>query len=182
MSDDDLRDDPRVRQVLELAAKGTSELNVPWELRDAVQWCIASELVKLQRAALVVQSPFPDGWLKAPDILMVIPPDESRENEAANWLLLTPRGGKELLRLRLATETPPPSRTKADKPATANERMAAMLQADPNLADLTANQWAAKLGCTAANVKQSKTWDTIRNIRLMQKAERATKDRGKRVR
>ena len=63
------------------------------------------------------------------------------------------------------------------KPASVNQRMAAMLQSDPSLADLPASEWAQKLGCSAAAVKQSETWkEPIMKLRAIQERERAERD------
>jgi hypothetical protein len=67
----------------------------------------------------------------------------------------------------------PSNKKRGKQSASVNERMAAMLQADASLLDWTALQWANKLGCTDAAVKQTQTWTkTIRTARAMQKAEK----------
>lgn len=70
------------------------------------------------------------------------------------------------------------NRAVKSKAETVNERMAAMLQADPSCLAWSARKWAAALACTAAAVKQTATWKTtIRNARAMQQADRATRRR-----
>jgi len=67
----------------------------------------------------------------------------------------------------------PPKQTRA-KPATVNERMAAMLQEDPLRFGWPATKWATALEVTAAAVKQTPTWTkTIRAARALQAPDRA---------
>ena len=61
------------------------------------------------------------------------------------------------------------------KHATVEERMAKMFQDDPERVSWPARKWAITLDCTAAMVKQTKTWKTIMTMRALLKAERANR-------
>lgn len=66
------------------------------------------------------------------------------------------------------------------KGGTVNQRMAEMLLADATLIELSATQWAVKLGdCTDGAVKQTPTWKKICDTRRAYEAERAARDKGK---
>lgn len=63
-----------------------------------------------------------------------------------------------------------------------NARMAAMLLADATLIELSATEWATKLGdCSDGAVKQTQAWQKIMDARAIQKSERREKDKGKRL-
>jgi hypothetical protein len=93
------------------------------------------------------------------------------------WLKEVRQQVEQALRERPAAKQParpPRGASSTGKRPSVNDRMAAMLQEEPTRTDWTAEQWATKLGCSAAAVKQTFTWKkTIRAARALGQASRA---------
>ncbi|MFO0845860.1 MAG: hypothetical protein U0797_26340 [Gemmataceae bacterium] len=77
------------------------------------------------------------------------------------------------------TGQPVTGRPKKEAGVSVNDRMAAMLNADPvGRLWWTATEWATQLTCTPAAVKQTKMWkETIRAARALYAADGATRKR-----
>ncbi len=58
-----------------------------------------------------------------------------------------------------------------------NERMATTIISDPTCINWSASEWATKLHCAEASVKEAATWRTIMTARKLQEAENATRSR-----
>jgi hypothetical protein len=72
-----------------------------------------------------------------------------------------------------ATTESAPQKQKT-KSATVNDRMAGMLQNDPDTCiNLTRYQWSQKLNCSESAVQDTKTWDIIMGMRAHETMKRA---------
>jgi hypothetical protein len=80
--------------------------------------------------------------------------------------------------IRLAVEGPrtipilPSPQRGEGRPATVNQRMLAMLEADPEKSEWTCKRWANAFGCTPGAVHATPAWRRIMTMRAFNRSER----------
>jgi hypothetical protein len=84
-----------------------------------------------------------------------------------------------VLAVELHDEDQRPATVKRPRFNGVNARMLTMLRDDLDRVAWPASKWATALGCTAANVKQTKAWETIMTQRKLAEADRVSRARGK---
>lgn len=65
------------------------------------------------------------------------------------------------------------------RPATVNERMLAMLEADPQRISWSARRWAAALECSPSTVTNTGAWRRLLTARALARAEATERRRGR---
>lgn len=152
------------------------------------EWCLVSRYKLLTCKLLSLLDgdilPLPQwGDLERNEQRVAIAVCESTEMTLDYWAKLDSFGREPWLEKAIAQANSAPADEKAEgsytepkgkKPATVNQRMAAMLQEDATRVDWPATKWAEKLGVTPAAIKQTQTWKKqIKAARILMRAERA---------